>query len=200
MKILLGISLILNVVLGILYFQKQNEPPLERFIMEHSNESVTEDKPREKKKTHPKSAMMVNTMEAAHLPPVTEQDEAVIDPPTHVDGRDYEELADHIQTAKKEYLLNQLNLEESVFKKGEKLRKEYIKEINRIYNNKNANPEMSINDRRQLLALEEAYQNKLKQAYGEKNWEKFEHYRNKYNESVWKKVREDGAPAIFMGP
>ena len=79
MKILLGLSLIANVILGVLYFQEKNQPPIERIIMEHSAFKETSKKiiiEDTKKIPHAKAAMMVNTQDAkTEEVPIIVQDE-----------------------------------------------------------------------------------------------------------------------------
>ena len=190
MKILLILSLIANVILGVLYFQEKSQPPIERIIMEEKPAKIireevlvpvesTAKKPKSKKSSHDE------------LP--------LLNPDGEVMAQDYEEAVEHIETAKEEYLMNKLGIPEETIKKEGQLRAEFFNKTNKYYG-KSPLGEVSIADRRKILDLEEELQRKIEALYGKENWQKFQNYQKKYNERVIKRVKEENAPAILMGP
>lgn len=188
MKIVLGISLILNLILGVLYFQEKNQPPLERIVIEHKPKIIKE---------------TVTVTEKVPVPAKSrikkEGEQIDFDPMVVTDARDYTELVEQMETEKRDYLVNQLNISEDTLKKHDQIRQAYFKDTSEIYQ-KDPMGEVSLKDKRELLRMEEEYLAKVKTLYGQSKWEKLENYRRQYNKSVMKKVREENAPAILMAP
>ena len=189
MKVLLIISILLNVFLGVLYFQETNKPPLERIVIEHKKPEVIREQ-----------VVVREEVKQPRAPKVPKDgDKLEFDPMVVTDAQDYDDLVNQMETTKRDYFLNQLNLPEETLKKHDKMREQHMMETSKIYS-KDPMGELSIEDKRELLRLEENYQNKVVKLYGKTNWEKIENYRRKYNMSVMKKVREENAPAILMAP
>lgn len=189
MKIILTLSLMLNIFLGVVYIQEKNKPPLERVVIEHKPKIIRE------KVTIPSPALP-----AAKSPrPKKEGEMLDFDPMVVTDAQDYDELIEQMETTKHDYLVNQLNVSEETMKKHAKLREEYFSTTSQIYQ-KDPMGELSLADKKELLKLEEKYLGKVQNLYGQREWEKLENFRRKYNMSVMKKVREENAPAILMAP
>src|SRR5690606_28594466 len=121
------------------------------------------------------------------------------DPIMVSDAQDYDDLVEQMESQKRDYMLNQLNIPEETLEKHSRLRDEYFRTTSAIYQ-KNPLGEVSLADKKELLRLEENYLNKVIELYGKAKWEKLEEYRRQYNMSVMKKMREENAPAILMAP
>lgn len=190
MKIILALSVALNIFLGVMYFQEKNKPPLERIVVEHKPKIIRETVTvTETPKPAPKASR-----------PQKDGEKIDFDPLIVTDAQDYNDVIEQMETSKREYLLNQLNVPEETLKKHDKLREEYFLTTGKIYQKAPHSGEMTIAEKRELLRLEENYQKQVQKLYGKSNWEKLENYRHQYNESVMKKVREENAPAILMSP
>jgi myo-inositol-1-phosphate synthase len=163
MKILLVASLILNVVLGVLYFQAKSQPPIERIIMEHKVERVHDERrPRApaKKAPHPQGAMMVNTYDA---------DTAKV----------AEEVSEQVQSDRLEFLTGKLNLSQQDLDQIEKIKEQYFRNLHKV---STANGEPSLEQRRQALDIEAKRNQEFIRVMGKKNWEKFKNFKNDYNQ------------------
>lgn len=183
MKILLVLSLIINVVLGVLYSQA----PTERIVIEQEPAKIIEKEvlvevPTEVK---PKKKKSSNVPDELHGEMASE---------------DYLDQVEQVETYKKDYLINQLGLTEEILKKEGKLRGEFIRASTKIYVDSHMG-QPSIPDRRKLLDLEEDLQNKVVKLYGKNNWEKFQKFQNKYNQESIKRMEEgNSGPTLIMGP
>jgi hypothetical protein len=190
MKILLVLSLIANVVLGVLYYQQRSLPPIERIILEEKPAKVIREKV---------LVPVVKESQIKKQKKITREDLSYLEEEGSMASQDYEEAVMNIETAKKDFLTGRLGIpEETVIKEG-KLRGEFIRQSNKIYE-KSPLGEVSIADRRRILDMEEDLQKKVIQLYGTENWEKFQKYQIQYNKQVIQRVKEDNAPAILMGP
>lgn len=179
-----------NVILVVLYYQESTQPPIERIILEEKPAKVireevlvpvpTQNKIKKRKK-------------------VEGEDLRLLDGEDSVIAQDYEEAVENIETSKRDYLINQLGISDETLKKEGNLRSAYILQSNKVYE-KYQMGEVPIAERRRLLDLEEKLQKDVIDLYGKSNWEKFQKYQLDYNKQVIKRVKEDNAPAILMGP
>lgn len=191
MKILLILSLIANVILGVLYFQEKSRPPIERIVLEEKPAKIIREEVLAPAPVTPKIAKNPKSK--------VEEVPQFLDGDAQMASQDYEEAVEHIESSKKDYLVGQLGISEEKIKKEEKLRSEFIKASSKIYE-KYQMGEVSIADRRKILDMEEDLQKNVIELYGKSNYQKFQNYQKKYNERVIKRVKEDNAPAILMGP
>jgi hypothetical protein len=189
MKILLVLSLIVNVILGVLYYQEKSQPPIERIILEQKPTKVIREE----------VLVPVPTPSKIKKKKADGQDLRLLDGDDTVMSQDYEEAVENIETSKREYLTTQLGISEDTLKKEGNLRSAFIRHSNKVYE-KYQMQELPIAERRQLLDLEEKLQQNVIKLYGKSNWEKFQKYQLNYNKQVIKRVKEDNAPAILMGP
>ena len=47
--------------------------------------------------------------------------------------------------------------------------------------------------------MEENFYGKLEKLHGKKNWERYQKFRENYNQKGYKKQMDEGMPFIFMG-
>ena len=190
MKILLVLSLMANVILGVLYYQKSTEPPIERIILEEKPAKIIREKV---------LVPVVKESKNKIQKKITGEDLSHLEEEGSMASQDYEEAVMNIEAAKKDFLVGRLGIPEEIVVKEGKLRGEFIRQSNKIYE-KSQMGEVSIADRRRILDMEEDLQKKVIQLYGKDNWEKFQKYQIQYNKQVIQRVKEDNAPAILMGP
>jgi hypothetical protein len=193
MKILLALSLVANVILGLLYYKAVSRPPIERIIMEHGSvKAETEEAV---------APVVVEEAKAKKKEKASGQIEQPI--VVHHDGEymamEYKEALEDIENDKHEYLTDKLGLSEETIKKERKLRTKFGEESMKIFM-KNPNGQVSIADRRKLLDMEEELDRKVVGLYGKENWQKFQNFQKKYNEGIFKRVKERNAPTVLMSP
>lgn len=191
MKIALAISLILNLVLGVWLLRQDSRPPLERIIVEkHIEEKlplVKELRAQQPlKKNQPKKSADSQVEDIGFNPENFTPDE-------------FGELALVPENARKDYLINELNIPEEKLQKHEELRMEYFTASSK-FNTLDPTGELTLDDRRKMLDLEEAYTKKVIKLYGKANWDKFNQYRRKYNADVINRSRKEGSPPFIMMP
>jgi hypothetical protein len=166
-KTLLILSLIVNVVLGVLYFQKNKEPPIERFVLENntyrgtpSNEALAG--PVAPKRPHAKAAMMVNTNDAE----------------TFTAGEKVAEIVSHDRL---EYLTDKLHLSQQDLDEIEQIKNRYFNKIQKLAPIKQGG-DRSIDQRRRMLEIEGERDQEMIRLMGQKRWNKFNKFKNDYNQ------------------
>ena len=190
MKIVLGVSLILNLVLGIWLLNQESRPPIERVVVEkHAEEKLppveelkTLEPLKSKKKTKKTTALGFEQFDPSDFTP-----------------DEFGEMALAPDAARKEFMTSDLNIPEEKLLKHEELRMEYFASTSK-FTGQAPTGELSLKDRKEMLRLEEIYETKVRKLYGNENWERFEKYRQNYNADVIKRSRLDGTPPFLMMP
>jgi hypothetical protein len=184
MKVLLGLSLLMNLVLGTFLVMRQPGKEIiekERLIIEtHS----TQDAP---------------SVPAPNALPQKE-DKKKIDPPVFggLDNHEFQDAGEKMESDRMEFFTEDLGMpEEKVFQHN-KLREDFFKQT-ALFWQKNPTRELSFEERRQMIKMEENFHKKLEKLHGKKNWEKYQKFREEYNSKGYKKQMEDGQPFLFMG-
>jgi hypothetical protein len=162
-KTLLILSLIVNVVLGILYFQKNKEPPIERFILENNTyRAIPRAEPLPPKQPHAQGAMMVNTNDAQ----------------TASNGEKVAEIVSHDRL---EYLTDKLHLSQQDLDEIEQIKNRYFSKIQKLVPIKQGG-DRSIDQRRRMLEIEVERDQEMIRLMGQKRWNKFNKFKNDYNQ------------------
>jgi hypothetical protein len=162
-KTLFIISLIVNVVLGVLYFQKNKEPPIERFILENNTYRGTPRvEPLPSKRPHAQGAMMVNTNDAQ----------------TASNGEKVAEIVSH---DRHEYLTDKLHLSQQDLDEIEQIKNRYFSKIQKLAPIQQGG-DRSIDQRRRMLEIEGERDQEMVQLMGQKRWNKFNKFKNEYNQ------------------
>lgn len=187
MKIVLAISLILNVVLGIFLVGKKNTPVMERTIIETHGE--------------PRQVKMRETR--AHLvSPVDEKEkkesQETLPEPMDIDQVEVQDAGERMENERAEFLHNELQIPEATLKEHQKLRNQYFQASGELWK-ASSTGELSFDQKRELIDMEEKLHQDLEKLYGKKNWERYQKYRENYNKRGLKKQSEDNHPFIFMG-
>lgn len=196
MKILLVVSLILNIVLGVLYFQEKNQPPLERIILEHSAFKETKkeiipanpDRPVVKKKSpHAKAAMMVNTSDADIGELTVVQDE-----------QSFAQASEELVRTQTDYLQVELELSDAVLKKKVKMTNDFYQISGELYKKTPRGVRMSFKDQRKVIELEEKLQQNYAKLMGQKKWEKYRNFVDDYNQKILKNHKSREFSPLMM--
>jgi hypothetical protein len=162
-KTLLIFSLIVNVVLGVLYFQKNKVPPIERFVLENNTyRDIPRAGPLPPKRPHAQGAMMVNTNDAE----------------TFISG---EKVAETVSHDRLEYLTDKLHLSQQDLDDIEQIKNRYFSKIQKLAPIKQGG-DRSIDQRRRMLEIEGERDQEMIQLMGQKRWNKFNRFKNDYNQ------------------
>ena len=192
MKILLALSILGNVILGHKVFSKKEVPPVrERLIIEtHKN-------PQPKETHDVKSVNPVKPIEPQNKQAPEKNEKK--DPPEFMsmDPYDFQDSGERMEMRRTEFMTQELGMSEEKIAQHNDLRQEFYKETSRFYD-KNPLAELSFEERRQIIDLEEMFHKRLEKLHGKENWKRYQKFRNDYNMKGHKKQMEDGQPFIFM--
>ncbi len=186
MKILLGVSLILNFVLGYLVLTKNEEkPPLERIIIEtHA-------------KKEPPQAEKKKLSSVVSIPKEEKKEDA---PPelSEFMPSEFQEAGEKMEHDRTDYFIQKLGFSEDQVNEHNRLRQEYFQQTSDMWP-KDSMRELTFEERRKLIDLEENFHKKLEKLHGKKNWDNYQKFREKYNEQGFKLQSEENRPFVFMG-
>jgi hypothetical protein len=192
-KILLAVSLILNVVLGILYYQVKREPPLERFIMENKHEQVKIENVRPAEKSPeitPKAKTKVKELTDAEIQ--TEVDAIVVQ-----DEHSFVQASEELSRAQNSFL-EEMDLSESLIKKKTKLTVDFYQTTGVLHQKTPRGVRMSFKNRRKELELEEKLHKDYAKLLGDKNWEKYRTWVDNYNQNLLKNHKSREFSPLMM--
>ena len=193
MKIVLAISLILNVVLGIFLTKKEEQKPvLERLIIE------THEKPKEVKLNETRGHVVQDVNPAPKTKEKKKEEEIKAPEFYSFENDDFQDAGEKMEAERVEFLTTKLGLPEEKVAKHKELREQYFKDTTKFWN-KSPMGEMSFKDKRRLVDLEEKLYQDLEKLYGKKNWDKYQKYREDYNQRGFKNQQEQNQPFLFMG-
>lgn len=183
-KVLLGISLLANAVLGVAFFTRKPEKEIiekERLIIE--THSQTEAPVEIKKEPKKKKSSHDSTPEPLGFEGVGEEV--------------YRELNEKAEADKTEFFTRELGSSEEKVREHNRLREEFYRQQSKLWDDfKTSHP--SFEQRRDMIKLEEELYKKLEKLHGKEKWKKFQKFRDKYNNKGFKQQTEDGQPFIFM--
>lgn len=190
-KIILTISLVTNLTLAYFLVNKKEEPKLERIVIET---------PAEKPVSVENS--VTTTASAPKVMPEAKEDKkpslvsaSYHDVPAESEIR---EASEKMETDRQEFMMNELGMTEDKIAQHNKIREQFFKKTSSFWE-KNPMRELTFKERRKLIEFEEEFHNNLIKLHGEKNWAKYQKYREKYNEKSFKSQMEDNRPTVFMG-
>lgn len=185
MKVVLGLSIVLNLVLAYFVAKKPEIIEKERLVIETHVEPRTE---------------VVTTKAAAPAPLPKSNTEKKKDAPEFVglDNHEFQEAGEKMEADRVEFMTETLGMSEEKIAKHNKLREEFFKKSAQFWQ-KNPMRELTFKERRQLIEMEEEFYANLEKLHGKKNWEKYQKFREEYNSRGYKKQMEDGVPFLFMG-
>ncbi len=184
MKIGLGVSLLLNLVLAYFVVNKKTEfVERERVIIETHAAPI---KVTETKNSSP---------EANKAPPRKEDSPPPMYP---LESQEFQEAGEQMESDRVSFLTEKLGMTEEKITQHNKIRDEFFKETTKFWQ-KNPMGELSFKERRLMLEMEEKFHARLEKLHGKKNWEKYQKYREQYNMKGFKQQSEENRPFIFMG-
>lgn len=188
MKYFLGISFILNLILGYhFFFSTPEKVVVERLIIETHDDNKTKALEPERtgivKETFP-DAKKIRKNEA---------------PLVNVhDPQDFQEAGETMESERLDFFTEKLGMTEDKILKHNQIRDDFYQRTS-LFWKKNPMRELSFEERRQIIDMEEEFFGKLEKLHGKKNWSKYQKYRENFNNKGYKKQMEEGRPFIFMG-
>jgi len=189
MKYFLILSLLINVVLSYLLLTRGPEKEVrERLVIEtHAEGPKVEIKTLEEKPTKPKKVIKEKNSEGREF--------IVGQGP---DPQEVQEAAEAMEEERMTFFNEVLGVKEEEIAEHNRLRQDFFKKTADFWQ-KNPTLEPSFEERRKLIKMEEEYHSQLEKLYGKGRWEKYQKFRNDYNQKGYKKQMEDNQPFIFMG-
>ena len=189
MKLILALSLIGNVVLGyFLLSAKEEAPRLERVIIEtHAEGRSEKTTPRETKKVPGFNLEKEEQKTSAPLPEIP-----------HFEAVEFQDAGEKMETDRNEFFIQQLGMSEEKIAEHQRLREEFHRKSSEFWAKKPMQ-EPSFDERRKMIDLEEEYHQSLEKLHGSKNWERYQKFRENYNQKGFKEQTEENRPFIFMG-
>lgn len=191
MKIILGLSLLLNVILVSVLLGRSPE-----VIPEEEDSSLSDSSLETKTFPRPVAEVMRENKETFPKKAPASPGEVVTDFSMELDTYELSVSADKAEQDALEFVTVQLQLPEDIYQKHQKMRQNFYDKMAKSWGNPPKEP--SIKQKRLLLDIEEEYVNELQKLYGKKNWEKLEEFRHKYNQEGFKRQSVEKVPFIFM--
>jgi hypothetical protein len=190
MKLILGLSVACNVFLGYSLLSKKSQPEVvERLIIETHADATKKEKA-EVPQSRPTLAVSEETMSS--------KEKKADAPFVAMESPELQEAAEKMESERMEFLTTRIGLSEEQIAQHNKLRDEFYKETSTFWG-KNSMRELSFKERRQMLDLEEKLHKDLEKLHGKKNWERFQKFREAYNQKGFEQQTEENRPFIFMG-
>lgn len=187
-KIVLGLSLFANLILVYFLQTKKGETEIvERVIIEAHEKADLE-----VRRSTQKASPQIDNQEKEKEPSSKSEGMAVLD--SHV----FQEAGEKMESERSDFLKDKLHLSEDKLIEHNRLRDEFFKRTADFWN-KGPMRELSFDERKQMLDLEEGLYKKLEKLHGKKNWARYQKFRENYNENGYKKQLEENEPFIFMG-
>lgn len=190
MKALLGISLLANITLGYMLATKKPEKEVvERLVIETHAKPATE--------------VPVTTTQAAPQKPVLQDKEKKQKKEVefvHFDSAaaDFQDAGERMEAERMEFLTEKLGMTDDKLAEHNRIREDFFRKSAEFWN-KNPMRELSFQERRDMIKMEEDLYTKLEKLHGKKNWERYQKFRESYNQRGYKKQMEENQPFIFMG-
>lgn len=189
MRFFLLLSLILNIILVYYVIKKPEKEVIERLIIETHPKNDGKNKQDDKSQSIPDSRL--NKKEKKKNTPNLSDFEMM-------GHEEFQEAGEKMESDRLEFFTESLGVSEEKLAQHDRLRKEFFQQSSKYWQ-KNPMKELSFKERKELLELEEKYLTQLEKLYGKKNWEKYQNFRQKYNQEGYKKQLEEGRPFIYMG-
>ena len=188
-KALLGLSLAVNIVLAYFVLNKKTETEIvERVIVETHAQKQNNVQPIETR------GHVVSEIQSKDKKTKVE---AVPEFVVH-DQSEFQDAGEKMEADRQEFLQDKLGMTEDKIAEHNRIRDDYFKKTAEFWK-KNPMRELSFEERRKMIEMEEDLYAKLEKLHGKKNWERYKKFRETYNEKGYKRQTEENQPFIFMG-
>lgn len=186
MKVVLLLSLIANCALGYLYWKESTKPPLERTIVETHE-----------KKVFVRVPTRSETQKARKLDPTQPEASAAMGAPQMLefDPKAYEMGVEKVSHDRESFMQEKLELTPEDLAKIEKIKTDFYKEADKLIL---GHSEPTVEQRRQLLDLEESREKEFSKLMGQEKWQRFKKYRDDYNRRQYERQTDEQSVFIPM--
>lgn len=192
MKFLLTLSLLCNFVLGFFYFSTGPESPVR--VKKRPKSHLAEKYPTAVE-VSPERERFKRPNKSKNLP---DADQSLVRFSHQHDVEELNHQVEKMQSDRQEYLTTQLQLTPAQLETVEKLKQKYNQQSNAIYQKGGVQGEMSFDDRKRLIAVEEKLHQEISRVLGEKNWVKFQKFRQQYNKKLIQQAQDSAEPQPMM--
>lgn len=179
MKWILGLSLMLNLVLGVALLQKREvvrEEIVEKVVVKSAEPQVIE-----------KKVIVQVPGEAAESVPA----------PREFDETEMEDVVVNVTKDREDFLVGKLGFSEKDFKEIESVKQKFYEQYQRILPPDHVG-NLTLQQRKQILALEEQRDAEYARALGQKKWSEWESFRDTYNKKMFKKMMKEKGVIVPM--
>jgi hypothetical protein len=191
MKVLLVLSLILNGILGFLFYQEKSRPPLERIVVEEK--TVIEKVP---------AAPATQLKTAAPKTQIKKSDNSAggddFQPLIPGDEHGMQLAVEDMEVSKKDFFLKN-DIPEKILKRKEQIMQELFERTMPIYQKHPTGITLSFEERRKLIDLEEEAQTKVRALFGEKNWNEYKKFVDQHNKKIIEGTKSGEYTGVLMG-
>ncbi len=174
MKWILFLSVILNVILAISFFQKKEvvkEEIVEKIVVQHSDPQVIEKK--------------VIVKVPGEAPETSSA-------PRDFDEKEMEDVVVDVNKDREDFLVGKLGFSEKNFKEIEAVKQSFYEQYQKILPQDHVG-NLTLQQRRAMLELEEKRDAQYARVLGQKKWNEWESFRDGYNKKMFKKmIKEKG--------
>ena len=185
MRAILGLSLALNIVLSYFLLVKKGKTEIvEKVVVEEK----TVIKP-----------LIKEVVKEKLLKPSKEKpaEESSWDF-SRVDESEFQDAGERMENERIDFFTSQLGMSEEKIAQHNRIRDEFFKTMSEFWK-KDPTLELSFEDRRKMIDIEEEFHAKLEKFHGKKNWERYMRFRDDFNRKGLKKQRTENQPFIIMG-
>lgn len=191
MKILLSLSIVLNIALAAVLFLQKNQVRYEKVIVETHGDSNAKVHTDEVKTSF---ASVKREKPSSEAP----ADEDIVPQPVPVGEEEMVETHQKMESERTEFMTQELGLSPEVVFEYQRLRNEYFAKTSSLWK---GDPfgELSFESRRNMLAMEEKLHKDITGLLGKKNWDRYQKFRETYNRRGFEKQVEENQPFLFMG-
>lgn len=195
MKIGFILSLCLNVILlGVFFFKEEPKPPVrERLIIETHKAPVVKKAPVQIETR----GKVISPVPQKIAKEKKENEEKSPPEYTPFDSYEFQDAGERMETRRIDFMTRELGMTEEKIAEHNRLRNDFFKETGKFYD-RNPMGELSFEERRELIDLEEMLHRRLEKLHGKENWKRYKKFREDYNTKGYKKQMETGEPFIFM--
>lgn len=185
MKILLILSLLVNLVLSFILLTRRPEV-IERLIVESHPHKLNHE------------VQSATTTVSALVTEKKERKTKELPELVALNQEEFQEAGEKVEDDRRVFMSEVLGMSDAKIAQHNKLRQEFFKNTSEFWQ-KNPTRELSFKERRELIEFEEDLHRKLEKLFGKKNWGKYQKFREEYNSKGLKRQMEEGEPFLFMG-
>ncbi len=179
MKWILGLSLLANIVLTISLLQKKEvvrEEVVEKVVVRNSEPEVIE-----------KKVIVQVPGEATEAAPA----------PREFDEKEMEDVVVDVTKDREDFLVGKLGMSDKEFKQIEAVKQKFYDRYQKVLPPDHVG-NLTLQQRKEILALEEQRDAEYARALGQKKWSEWESFRDTYNKKMFKKMMKEKGVIVPM--